>query len=286
MSCRRTAHQALDQCRERPRPEPLLCEHLPVMCVEARLHARQRATGHALGTRACRGSHAGQARPHARRHAGPAANHRACVRHDQGLDGAEPLQDKNASAVSDASARTVFARSPAEIPVVRPSRPSTLTVKAVLIGSKLLATMGGRFRRSARLDDIGAQMIPLVWRTMNAIRSGVRVATHYEVDLVLPIGVIYDNDRFSPRDRCYRIGDRVGCESLIHQHTLAAREHPRLSRDQAFDAMRARHRRERGLFEALSLGVRDLLEHVAPGLLNGIRDIAPAGADCLYPGWA
>jgi len=46
------------------------------------------------------------------------------------------------AAVTLASARTVLLRSSAEMPVVRPCRTSTDTVKAVPSGASLTATMG------------------------------------------------------------------------------------------------------------------------------------------------
>ena len=73
-----------------------------------------------------------------------------------------------------ASARTVLVRSSAEMPVVRPWRTSTETVKAVPSGASFAATMGSRCRRLASSADSGAQTMPEVWRMMKAIFSGVQ----------------------------------------------------------------------------------------------------------------
>src|SRR5437016_2989592 len=74
-----------------------------------------------------------------------------------------------------ASARTVLQRSSAEIPVVRPCRTSTETVKAVPSGASFAATMGSRCKRFASSGDSGAHTIPEVWRMMKAIFSGVHI---------------------------------------------------------------------------------------------------------------
>ena len=57
-------------------------------------------------------------------------------------------------------ARKVFARSWAEIPVVRFEIKSTLTVKAVEWLSSLRLTIGGRFNRFAVALSIAAQITP------------------------------------------------------------------------------------------------------------------------------
>jgi len=75
-----------------------------------------------------------------------------------------------APALGLARARTVLVRSSAEIPVVRPWRTSTDTVNAVDSGASLSATIGARLRRRATARVIGAQTMPEVWRTMNAMR--------------------------------------------------------------------------------------------------------------------
>ena len=72
-----------------------------------------------------------------------------------------------------ASPRNVAARSAAEIPVVVPSSRSTEMVKAVRWLSVLLSTMRGSRKSSQRSPDSGATTTPDVWRTMNAIFSGV-----------------------------------------------------------------------------------------------------------------
>ena len=74
-----------------------------------------------------------------------------------------------------ASARTVLARCSAEMPVVRPWRTSTVTVKAVPSGASLLATMGLRLRRRASSAVMGAQTMPQQLRMMKAICSDVQV---------------------------------------------------------------------------------------------------------------
>src|SRR5918911_1031392 len=85
-----------------------------------------------------------------------------------------PGRRKSPARVSgSASAVTVVARSSAETPVVVPSRASTDTVKAVRFDSVLRSTICGRSSWSSRSPVIGWQTIPLVWRIMNAIFSGV-----------------------------------------------------------------------------------------------------------------
>ena len=73
-----------------------------------------------------------------------------------------------------ASARTVFERCSAEMPVVRPCLTSTETVKAVPSGASLIATIGARCSLRASSAVNGAQTMPLVWRMMKAIFSGVQ----------------------------------------------------------------------------------------------------------------
>ena len=65
-----------------------------------------------------------------------------------------------AVAVVLANARKVFARSCAEIPVVRSLIKSTLTVKAVEWLSSLCLTIGGSFNRFAVALSIAAQIRP------------------------------------------------------------------------------------------------------------------------------
>mmetsp|Transcript_61278 Transcript_61278/g.147581 ORF Transcript_61278/g.147581 Transcript_61278/m.147581 type:complete len:228 (+) Transcript_61278:229-912(+) len=72
-----------------------------------------------------------------------------------------------------ARARKVAARSKAEIPVVVPSFTSTLTVKAVCLGSWLLMTMGGSSSSSSRLPFTATQITPEEYRLMKPIVSGV-----------------------------------------------------------------------------------------------------------------
>ena len=71
------------------------------------------------------------------------------------------------------SARTVVARSAAEMPVVVPCPASTETVNAVRCDSVLSATISGSCSSSRRSPSIGMQITPLVWRTMKPIVSGV-----------------------------------------------------------------------------------------------------------------
>ncbi len=73
-----------------------------------------------------------------------------------------------------ASARTVLLRSSAEMPVVRPCRTSTDTVKAVPSGASLTATIGARCSRLASSESSGVHTMPDVLRMMNAIFSGVQ----------------------------------------------------------------------------------------------------------------
>jgi hypothetical protein len=60
--------------------------------------------------------------------------------------------------VGSASSRIVCARSAAEMPVVTPSRASTVTVYAVPRRSWLVWYIGGRSSRSASASVSGAQM--------------------------------------------------------------------------------------------------------------------------------
>src|SRR3954447_22893095 len=72
-----------------------------------------------------------------------------------------------------ASARTVFVRCSAEMPVVSPWRVSTETVNAVPSGASFIATIGSSLRRRASARVTGAQTMPQVLRMMKAIFSGV-----------------------------------------------------------------------------------------------------------------
>ena len=56
----------------------------------------------------------------------------------------------------------VVARSAAEMPVLIPSRASTLTVNAVRWCSVLWAVIWGRWSRSSSASRIGTQITPLV----------------------------------------------------------------------------------------------------------------------------
>ena len=71
-----------------------------------------------------------------------------------------------------ASARTVLARCSAEMPVVRPWRTSTETVKAVPSGASFCETIGSSRRRLASSCVSGAQTMPQQLRMMKAIFSG------------------------------------------------------------------------------------------------------------------
>src|ERR1700722_753567 len=59
------------------------------------------------------------------------------------------------------------------MPVVRPWRASTETVKAVPSGASFTATIGSRCRRRASSTESGAHTMPEVWRMMKALFSGV-----------------------------------------------------------------------------------------------------------------
>ena len=73
-----------------------------------------------------------------------------------------------------ASARTVFVRCSAEMPVVSPWRTSADTVKAVPSGASLVATIGARFNRRASSPVSGTQTMPQQLRMMKAIFSVVQ----------------------------------------------------------------------------------------------------------------
>jgi len=66
----------------------------------------------------------------------------------------------------------VCARSAALIPVVTPSRASTLTVKAVPRRASLRWTICGRSSASTRSGESGTQMTPLACLRMKATSSG------------------------------------------------------------------------------------------------------------------
>ncbi len=78
-------------------------------------------------------------------------------------------------AAGSASARSVAARSDAEMPVLVPTRRSTVTVKAVYMASSFSAeeTMRGMRRRSRSSPSMPTHTTPLVCRTMKAIVSGL-----------------------------------------------------------------------------------------------------------------
>src|SRR5215469_1722061 len=85
-----------------------------------------------------------------------------------------PGRAKSAGAeVGLASARMVAARSTEDTPVVVPARRSTDTVNAVRCDSLLTGTICGRSSRASAASSIGTQMMPLVWRIMNATASAV-----------------------------------------------------------------------------------------------------------------
>ena len=85
-----------------------------------------------------------------------------------------PGRDRSEGWVAgSASSRMVCARSAAEMPVLTPSRASTVTVYAVPRRSWLVWYCGGRSSRSASSSVSGAQTYPEVYRTMNASSSGV-----------------------------------------------------------------------------------------------------------------
>ena len=63
---------------------------------------------------------------------------------------------------AEPSSRIVCARSAAEMPVLIPSRASTVTVYAVPRRSWLVWNIGGRSRRSASSSVTGTQMKPEV----------------------------------------------------------------------------------------------------------------------------
>ena len=88
-----------------------------------------------------------------------------------------PGREKSAALVSGlASARRVFARSAALIPVVRASIKSTETVNAVSWLSSLLATIIGSLSRLAISLVIAPQITPEVCRTMKPICDVVAVS--------------------------------------------------------------------------------------------------------------
>mmetsp|Transcript_22421 Transcript_22421/g.66762 ORF Transcript_22421/g.66762 Transcript_22421/m.66762 type:complete len:379 (+) Transcript_22421:919-2055(+) len=78
-----------------------------------------------------------------------------------------------AVAAGSAMVRSVLARSDAEMPVVMPSRRSTVTVNAVYMVSSFSSdrTMSGRLSRSRSAPSIPMHTTPLVYSTMNAMAA-------------------------------------------------------------------------------------------------------------------
>ena len=103
----------------------------------------------------------------------PALHENAALARAQREDVTRTREICCAVAVGSASARIVAARSLEETPVVVPMRRSTDTVNAVRCDSLLACTICGRSRRASSSSSIGTQMMPLVWRIMNATASGV-----------------------------------------------------------------------------------------------------------------
>ena len=68
----------------------------------------------------------------------------------------------NGSVAESTRVRTVRARSSAEMPVVTPSRASTLIVNAVRIRSELCGVISGSCSRSSSSPGSGTQITPLV----------------------------------------------------------------------------------------------------------------------------
>ena len=106
-----------------------------------------------------------------------------------------------------ASARTVLVRSSAEMPVVKPWRTSTVTVKAVPSGASLSATIGSRCRRLAslrrqrRADDARG----VADDERHLLRRAQR-GRDEQVALVLAIVVVGDDDDLAPGEggnRCF-----------------------------------------------------------------------------------
>ena len=107
-------------------------------------------------------------------------------------------------------------RCSAEMPVVRPCRTSTETVKAVPCGASFAATIGCRFRRRASAVVIGAQTMPQQLRMMKAIFSGVQSdGGADEIAFVLAVIVVGDDDNFAARDGFNRLHDRMGHRSHL-----------------------------------------------------------------------
>ena len=99
--------------------------------------------------------------------------------------------------------------------MVMPARTSTDTVKAVRCDSLLTGTICGSSSRASSPSSIGTQMMPLVWRIMNADRLGSgKLGGHDEVALVLAILVVHDDDDASRaqlgEDLRHRIDRRDG----------------------------------------------------------------------------
>ena len=112
-----------------------------------------------------------------------------------------------------ASARTVFVRCSAEMPVVSPWRTSTVTVKAVPSGASLAPTIGDRCRRLASSAVIGAQTMPQQCRMMKAIFSGVQSdAAQTRSPSFSPVVVVGDDHEFAAGERFDGLGNRLCAE--------------------------------------------------------------------------
>ena len=104
----------------------------------------------------------------------------------------------------------MLARCSAEIPVVRPWRVSTETVKAVPSGASFIATIGCRFNRCAssavkrRADDAAAFADDERHFFGRAHRGG-----EDQVAFVLAVVVVGDDDDFAAGEGFDRLGDRM-----------------------------------------------------------------------------
>ena len=107
------------------------------------------------------------------------------------------------------SARTVSARSYAEVPVVTPRLASTVTVKAVPIGAVLSATimlMRSSSRRSPGHGNAD-QAAPVLGHEVDGLGRH-SVGRHDEIALVLPVLVVDDDDHLALADLVDRLRDR------------------------------------------------------------------------------
>jgi hypothetical protein len=117
----------------------------------------------------------------------------ALLRHDR--EDVAGLHDVLGLGVARDGARTVRARSAAEMPVPTSREASMETVKLVPSGERLSFTMSGRFNCRQRSSVSVRQMRPRAWVAMKLIASGRHeIGGEHEIALVLAILGVGEDD--------------------------------------------------------------------------------------------